>query len=640
MAVKKISKTKKPSSSKKMDEPELSVGIRKPKKRRWYHKKRTYVIPLLLLAGFGIYYFFFTNGKADQYETTIAERRNLQRTVELTGEIKPSARLNLAFERGGTIRAIYVDIGQEIEQGTLIAELQDDDLQFAYRQARAGLSAAQARLDLEIAGAKEQTIEKAEAAADQARADLTKAESDLINTRLTTQDAIDSAEIAVQTAKNNLDNQTTTLEQNVEDAYDDAVVALVNAIGPMNSALRQGDQIVGVDDTSTNSDYRNLLGVSSAGSLSRARDAYKTVKPIAESAEGHIRALNGSSSNTEIDSSADELLRALSLTQTFLIDVQAVLDGTITGPSLTSTELASLKTTIGSERTTVSTQYTTVQNAEQSITTAKLSRTDTIQSLEDAYETAVLNLNTAKTNAETSVRSAETAIEIRRAAVRSADAEVELLRSPPRTVDLEPLRAAVSEARVRLDQAEADLSKIQIIAPIDGTIADIMPELGEQVIANEPAVIMISNTLFDIEALIPEADVALVKTGQPATITLDAYGDDLEFEGQVVTEEPDQTLVQDAVYYKSRISIEATGFEIKPGMTANVTVLTEEVPNVIVIPARAIRTNDQEQRIVKVISNDEVVEREITVGIRGDEGRIAVLSGIEEGDTVIVSERN
>jgi HlyD family secretion protein len=353
-----------------------------------------------------------------------------------------------------------------------------------------------------------------------------------------------------------------------------------------------------------------------------------------------VRNLGSSSSDDAIETAANELLRAVSLVQTYLTDVQSVLSGTIVGISLTTTELATIKTKIATERGTLSTQYASVQNAIQAITTAKLSRTETTQSLEDAYETAVLNLNVAKTNAETSVRTAETNVTVKQAAVRAAEADLELKRSPPRAVDLEPLRAAVSEARIKLDQAESNLDKIQITAPIDGTVSEIIPELGEQITANQTAVSMISGTMYDIECLIPEADIALVSVGQSAVITLDAYGDDEPFDGLVVSEDPDQTVIQDAVYYKSRVSIETQGNEIKPGMTANVTILTATVPNAIVIPTRAVRTDSTtEDKIVQIFKDGHAVDSIVKLGLRGDEGRIAVTDGLNEGDTIIVSER-
>ena len=127
-------------------------------------------------------------------------------------------------------------------------------------------------------------------------------------------------------------------------------------------------------------------------------------------------------------------------------------------------------------------------------------------------------------------------------------------------------------------------------------------------------------------ALIPEADIAKVKTSQTAKITLDAYGDDVMFDGKVAAIDPDQTKVQEAVYYKTRIQVEPAGRDVKPGMTANVTIITDERKNALVIPLRAVRTKEGTDRKNRPParsrkSNETTVE----LGLRGDEGRVEVV---------------
>lgn len=637
MPVKKKQATKKDDVQKPVAE---QLEIRKQKPPLW-KRKGTYIVLAVIASLIGWYAFSRTDDIEAQYETYTVERKDLERTVEVTGEVKPSVRLNLAFERSGNVKSIHVEIGEDVTADQVLAELEDDDVQFAYRSALATLAAAQAKLDLEIAGAKTQTIQKAEAAVEQARANLTKAETDLQNTKETVQDNVRSAEIAVQTAKNTLNNQTTKLNQSVQDAYDDAIVTLSNTLGPMQTALHEGDKIIGVDDNVTNGDYEHLLGIVTSGSMERAEASYQSAKPVKEQAEAYVRSLTSTSSDTEIERAADAVLRALALIQPYLTDVQTVLSGSITGAKLTDAQLTTMKSAITNQHTTISTYYTNVQNVVQTITKAKLERTETIQSLEDQFETATINLRVAETNADTSVRSTKTNVAVKQAALRSAEADLDLLLSPPRSVDLEPLRAAVSEARVSLDRAGRDLEKIQIRAPIDGTISNIMPEIGERVTANEPIVTMLSDSAYDIEALVPESDVALVKIGQTVTITLDAFGDDVEFEGTVVREDPDQTVIQEAVYYKTRISVDVGERELKPGMSANVTILTSKQENVLVIPRRAVRTDDETNEMsVRIITSDDTIEeRVVQLGLRGDEGQVAIMDGLREGETLIISER-
>ena len=111
------------------------------------------------------------------------------------------------------------------------------------------------------------------------------------------------------------------------------------------------------------------------------------------------------------------------------------------------------------------------------------------------------------------------------------------------------------------------------------------------------------------------------------------------------SEKPDllsvqETKVQDAVYYKTRVQIEPAGRDVKPGMTANVTVMTRESKGVLVIPIRAVRTKEgTDRKIVRVLEGATPREATVELGLRGDEGRVEVTKGLNEGQTVILSEK-
>jgi hypothetical protein len=163
-------------------------------------------------------------------------------------------------------------------------------------------------------------------------------------------------------------------------------------------------------------------------------------------------------------------------------------------------------------------------------------------------------------------------------------------------------------------------------------------DIGEQITPNTPQIRMIGTTQYDIEAKVPEADIAKVVVGQPSEITLDAYGDDVKFTGTVTAENPDQTKVQDAIYYNIRVTIDPAGRDIKPGMTSNVTVTTGVADNALIIPLRAIKTVG-DKKTVRVLVNNQPQDKVITQGLKGDEGRVQILSGLNVGEQVILSEK-
>jgi multidrug efflux pump subunit AcrA (membrane-fusion protein) len=128
-------------------------------------------------------------------------------------------------------------------------------------------------------------------------------------------------------------------------------------------------------------------------------------------------------------------------------------------------------------------------------------------------------------------------------------------------------------------------------------------------------------------------------------ITLDAFGDEIVFGGYVDFIEPAETVIQEVIYYKvkSVFSKEDNNIayyeKIKPGMTANVTIFTAKKDNVLLCPIRAVleKTNDLGKRIKysRVLEKGDVREVEVETGLRGDQGMVEILRGLEEGDEVI-----
>lgn len=599
-------------------------------------RKSTYIVLAILIGG-GIWISHSrSSSKNPTFETEAVTRGDLRQTVEVTGELKPASRIDLAFKSGGTLGKVHVKIGDAVKAGDVLAQLKADDVGFAMKQAAASLSVARANLNQRIAGSTAQSIKVAETQVEQAQASYDKAVADLDSTKKTTQDNLTSATIALQTAKNNLDNQGAIVTQNVQNAYDTARTQLLTAVGPLNSALTDGDQITGVDNTAANQNYVNLLGFLNAGSLDRAKAAYSIAKTSKIAAETALNALTPNSSPKDIETAASSLKSAITLVQMYLTDVQAVLAATITSSNFTTTDLSAKKSTIDADRTSVSAQSSAVLSALQAIAGSELTKTQTAQQLQDAYQAAQTSYQTALTNADVQVRSAQTTVNIQKAALDAAKAALDEKKSGPRDVDLAPLRAALEQAQVAYDQAVNNLRNVEVIAPVDGTISDVGPSLGELVSPNATVVSMVGTQNYDVEANVPEADITKIKTGQTAQITLDAYGDEVKFTGTVSAKDPSETRIQEAIYYKIHIQIDPAGREVKPGMTANVTVTTGLSQSALIIPLRAIRTSDKGEKTVRVLAHDQPESRTIEIGLKGDEGRVEVTKGVSEGERVIV----
>jgi len=615
------------------------TAAKKSRLPRFLKKKRYWVLIILALVIGAIWFQSSKNAGNVEYELFAAEQHDLVQSVEVTGEIKPAARIDLAFETNGTLQEVLVKIGDEVKKDDILATLEDEDLVFAYRRAEASYALASSNLNQRLAGETDETIQVAEAGVDQAQASYDKALADFSITKVQVQNDLDSAKIALETAKNNLDNASPISDQTLANALETSRATLIASLGPMQTSLVDGDTVSGVDDTATNQLYKNYLGATEIGSLEDSRQSYQIAKAAKLAAESAVNELNSESSQSDVISAADVVLTAINKVQLYLLDVQTVLSNTIASSYFTQTELDAKKTVIDTDYTAMSTQKTAINTARQTVLNATLSKTSDVTKLEDAYKAAQVTYEIALSNIDSKLIAASSTAAIQKAALESAKATLALKKADPRAVDIAGLRAQVLDAKVALDQAAANLAKAQIMAPVDGTITDVVSDIGERITANTAQVKMIGTEKYDIEAQVPEADITKVKVGQSAIITLDAYGDDVEFTGTVTAENPDQTVIQDAIYYNVRIQLDTRDMEIKPGMTANVTITTNQVTDAVIIPLRAIRTDaETSAKTIRVLVNGQPVERTVVLGVKGDEGRVQVLSGVLKDDQVILRE--
>jgi RND family efflux transporter MFP subunit len=610
----------------------------KKKSRFAFLRKPRFLIPaVIILVGGGWFLFGRGGNKGPTYETAPAVRGDIKQTVEVTGEIKPDARLNLSFKSGGTLHAISVKVGQQVKTGDVLAELEDRDLRFAADRAQAALAIAQANLAARIAGATKEDIAIAQAQVDQAQAAYDKSLSDLDQTKQSVQDEYRVAQLALAAAQANLANSGATADQSVTTAFSALKSSLQGSTGPMRTALIDGDAFIGVDNTSANDAYESIIGIYASDALTSAKQDYPIAKAAETAAETAIKNFGATPSNDDLLAAASLAIDALNKVQTYLDDVQKTAAGTITNSSLTDAALSSIKATMSADRASVSGQLTAVTASADAARTAGLSSKTSKDSLQNAYDTAKANFDIAQTNLTSKVQAAQTNVEIEKAALASAQAALAAKKAPPRDVDLAALRAQVLDAQTAAQEANEKLSDAQIIAPVDGIITDIVPNLGEEVAPNVPAVNMVTQNKFTVDALVPEADIAKVMAGQKADITLDAYGDTVKFPGLVLAEDPDQTKVSDAIYYKTTMSIDTGGKDVKPGMTANVTIDTGDRSNVLIVPTRAIREQDGVFS-VRILQGGAPKDVTITVGLRGDEGKAEALSGLSEGMQIITGE--
>lgn len=256
--------------------------------------------------------------------------------------------------------------------------------------------------------------------------------------------------------------------------------------------------------------------------------------------------------------------------------------------------------------------------------------TNLSQTTLDGYRTDVAtartNLNTATTNLTT----AESTLIV-------AENELVLKKSGASPEQIATQEAKIKQAQADVNDKEAQLAKTILRSPIPGIVTVQDAKVGQVTAANAVLVSVISAAKFQVEAYIPEYDIANVRVGNSAQLTLEAYGPDIVFKAQVARIDPAETIIEGVTTYKTVLQFEKEDERIRSNMTTDITIKTAWRENVIAVPQRAIITKNGD-KIVRVVQNNLINEVKVETGLVGQNGLIEIIQGLNEGDKIIIYE--
>ena len=158
--------------------------------------------------------------------------------------------------------------------------------------------------------------------------------------------------------------------------------------------------------------------------------------------------------------------------------------------------------------------------------------------------------------------------------------------------NLHQSQALVQIKQASLDNAKVNLSRCTIYSPVDGTVISRNVDVGQTVAASlsAPTLFVIANDLakMQIDANVSEADIGSIEEGQAVTFTVDAFPD-RKFTGKVMQIRNSPTTVQNVVSYDTVIEVSNADLKLRPGMTANASIITAQRTGVLKIPNAALR---------------------------------------------------
>lgn len=214
--------------------------------------------------------------------------------------------------------------------------------------------------------------------------------------------------------------------------------------------------------------------------------------------------------------------------------------------------------------------------------------------------------------------------------------------------DVKSSRAQIRQQQAQVESEKVDLGYTKIYSPMDGTIVEQSAKEGETLnaVQSAPTVVTVADlTVMTVEAQVSEADVSHLKIGMDAYFTLLGQPGK-RYQGKLRQIKPTPEVVNNVVLYYALFDVPNPNEELKINMSAQVYFIQDRAQDAILVPTAALKDaphdsnnqgNSSSTAIVTIKTNSGATqERTVRIGIR-NRVQAQVLSGLEDGDTVIIN---
>ena len=541
-------------------------------------KRPLYVILIIvvILIGWGAYS-YFAGKNVPTYGLTTVTRGNISQEVSVTGRVKPAQNVDLAFEKSGKVARINAAVGDKVAAGQILAVLANNDLAAQVLQAKASLAVQQANLNALKDGTRPEEIQIARTNVTTAQKSLSDAQSNLAN------------------VKNKADVDLNNLYGGVKDTLNDAYVKADDAVNKQ------------IDDLFTNDTSNNPKLTFYTGGQTGSNAEWKRQAAGAELTQLNQEINNLPTDKSGLDSALTKGESRLKVISDFLNALSAAINES-TG--LTSATQLAYKGYVNTGRTNVTTALTNINTKIQAIAAQKA-----------ANQSNVSTAETSVNSADNSLKAYQDQLSLKQAG------------STPEQINAQAAQVMAAQANVADTQAQFD--KTIIYSPINGIITKQDAKVGEIAAQNTLIISVMSLAQFEIEANVPEADIAKVKLNDAAKVTLDTYGSSVIFEAKVIKIDLAETMVEGVATYKTTFQFSQKEERIKSGLTANIDIQTAKRGDVLIIPQRAVAQKDNDRFVMLDKGNNQIEERKVITGLKGVDGNIEIIEGLNEGDRIV-----
>jgi len=571
------------------------------------HKFITFLV-LAALAGGGYYgYQKMTQKPAEtRYVLGTVERGSLIVSVSGTGQIAAYDQVDVKSKVSGDVISVSVAKDQVVKEGAVLAQLDTRDARAAVNDAEIALESAKIKLDDLLAPLDPQTLLQARNAVSQAERDLEKAKS--------TFETIDA-----------------DTEHALATTYEDGYSQVSSSFYKLSDYMKDLRDVMGTDKSEDEniSAYKLILGANSIY-IQRLQDDYAAAKQLYDINYASFREVFSDADRPAIYKLLTDTLNTAKPVFRALESARHMYDA-ITLVSYSQYRIAStidkLKPNIESDTGSVS---SVISSLQQTIDTIDTTVADTPGKIKDAG---------------LALKSAEEKLAEKKQALDDVEAGVDQL-------DIRTQRNVVAQKEAALRDARQRLADATVRAPFGGVIAAINVKKGDSVSSGAVATLITEQKIAEIT--LNEIDVAKVKIGQKATVTIDALSD-LSITGEVADIDTVGTVSQGVVTYKVNIVFDTQEEKVKPGMSLAAAIITEAKLDTIMVPTAAIKSSASGYYVEMLddpvpaaatgtngsssssfTSATAPRQQAVEVGLSNDT-TTEITSGLTEGDKVIVS---
>ena len=306
---------------------------------------------------------------------------------------------------------------------------------------------------------------------------------------------------------------------------------------------------------------------------------------------------------------------------------------------------AQLEGTRATQANSRSNQDQTINNAQTQLSNAQRDVETAQTTLKNASSLYAIGGGTrqAVQDAQAGLDKAQAGLANNRATLETAQGAVGL-QSASNSSDLRNLELAVQQAQITVKNASSDLASTKIYAPFTGVVASVTAQLGGPASSAGSLLTFLKDSSVTLPVQVDETEISKVKVGQPAEVTLDALGTDT-FAGKVTSITPQATIVSNIAVFYVTVTLPNAGLKMRPGMTAEAEIIAQEIPNVVLVPRRAVEQVRTNAYVTVQTTSGEgrdatITTERVRVTTVGDDGtNIAVTSGLTGTETVVLPAR-